>query len=32
MHDWSGGELTTEFEQRLDELLAEVRPGWRPTS
>jgi hypothetical protein len=29
MRDWSHGDLTTEFEQRLDELLAEVSPGWR---
>ncbi|MFC4071395.1 hypothetical protein [Actinoplanes subglobosus] len=30
MESWSDGDLVSEFDQRLDELLAEVDPGWRP--
>jgi hypothetical protein len=31
VQDWTDGDLATEFERRLDELLAEVCPGWRHT-
>jgi hypothetical protein len=30
MQGWVDGDLAVEFEQRLDELLADVRPGWQP--
>jgi len=30
MRAWTDGDLATEFEQRLDELLAEICPGWQP--
>lgn len=30
MQGWVNGDLAVEFEQRLDELLADLDPGWQP--
>ncbi|HZM78030.1 MAG TPA: hypothetical protein VFC19_20110 [Candidatus Limnocylindrales bacterium] len=30
MEGWTFGDLQEEFEQRLDDLLAEHRPDWQP--
>lgn len=30
VQDWTHGDLATEFERRLDELLTELCPGWQP--
>ncbi|GIH15228.1 hypothetical protein [Rugosimonospora africana] len=30
MRDWADGDLDTEFERRLDGLLADLCPGWQP--
>jgi hypothetical protein len=30
MHGWTDGDLETEFERRLDSLLADLCPAWQP--
>ncbi|MBG0569331.1 hypothetical protein [Actinoplanes aureus] len=30
MHCWTNGDLATEFERRLDDLIAEASPEWQP--